>query len=83
MPNGWLLLAVMAAALVQGSIGVGFALITAPVMAMLAPQLVPVGLLALMLPLNAYVAWRERAALDRFGMTWITAGRVAGTAAGA
>ena len=57
-------------------------LITAPVMVILLPGLLPAGLLILMLPLNVYVAWRERGALDRFGMTWITAGRVAGTLAG-
>lgn len=35
-----------------------------------------------MLPLNAYVAWRERHAIDWRGVTWITAGRVAGGVAG-
>lgn len=84
-PAGWagLAAAVVLAALVQGSAGVGFALITAPILAAVRPELLPAGLLILMLPLNAYVAWRERAALDRFGLTWITAGRVAGTAVGA
>lgn len=80
--NAWLLVAVAAAALVQGSIGVGFALITAPVMALVAPQLLPVTLLALMLPLNAYVAWRERGALDLASAGWITAGRIVGTFGG-
>lgn len=80
--NPWVFAAVVAAALVQGSIGVGFALITAPVMAMLAPGLVPVGLLALMMPLNAYVAWRERGALDWRGAGWITTGRFVGTFGG-
>jgi uncharacterized membrane protein YfcA len=75
-------LAVAVAAFVQGSTGVGFALIVAPVVSLLAPQLLPVCLLALMLPLNLYVAWRERAAVDRSGAGWITAGRVAGTVGG-
>lgn len=80
----WLIIssAVLAAAFVQGSTGVGFALIAAPVIALVAPQLLPVSLLVLMLPLNLYVLWRERAAIDRFGAGWITAGRVAGTAGG-
>jgi uncharacterized protein len=43
---------------------------------------VPVGLLALMMPLNAYVAWRERGALDYPSAWWITAGRFAGTFGG-
>ena len=73
---------VMVAGLVQGSAGVGFALIVAPVLALLAPDLVPACLLVLMIPLNVYVAWRERAALDRPGATWITAGRFLGTFGG-
>lgn len=74
--------AVVFAAFVQGTIGVGFALIMAPLLALLEPGLVPVGVLVLMLPLNLYVAWRERSAIDWHGAGWITAGRVAGTAAG-
>jgi uncharacterized membrane protein YfcA len=73
---------VMIAALVQGAIGVGFALIVAPLAAILRPDLVPGSVLVLMLPLNAYVAWRERSHFDWFGIGWITAGRVVGTFAG-
>ena len=75
-------LAVMLASFVQGTTGVGFALIVAPVVAFLAPDLVPEALLVLMIPLNVYVAWRERAALDRFGARWITCGRFVGTFGG-
>ena len=60
----------------------GFALIVAPVLALAAPDLVPACLLILMLPLNAYVAWRERGALDRSGASWITGGRLLGTFGG-
>lgn len=74
--------AVMVAAFVQGTTGVGFALIVAPILAFLAPDLLPVSLLVLMIPLNVYVAWRERAALDRSGAGWITAGRFLGTFGG-
>jgi uncharacterized membrane protein YfcA len=70
------------AAFVQGTTGFGFALIVAPVLAVVAPQLMPVCLLFLMLPLNFYVMWRERAALDRPGGAWITLGRFAGTFGG-
>lgn len=73
---------VAAAAFIQGTIGVGFALIVAPVLGFLAPEVLPTCPLALMLPLNAYVAWRERAALDRTGADWITAGRFVGTFGG-
>lgn len=79
---GVLAVCVAVAAFVQGTTGVGFALIVAPVMGLLAPALVPVCLLTLMLPLNVYVAWRERAALDRSGAGWITLGRLVGTFGG-
>ena len=73
---------IVAAAFVQGTTGVGFALVVAPVMAAFAPTLLPVCLLILMLPLNAYLAWRERTAIDGVGAKWITAGRFLGTFAG-
>ncbi|WP_406865122.1 sulfite exporter TauE/SafE family protein [Streptomyces sp. HUAS MG47] len=75
-------LAVAIAAFVQGTSGLGFALIVAPVAGILDPGLVPVFVLASMIPLNAYVAWRERASLDLRGAGWITAARLAATPAG-
>ncbi len=69
-------------AFVQGSLGIGFALIVAPVVGMLKPELLPVTLLLLMLPLNLHVAVREREHVDWPGTTWITVGRLAGTFAG-
>lgn len=69
-------------AFVQGAVGVGFALIMAPVLSFLLPQTLPVTLLLLMLPLNAYVALREWSALDVRGASWVTAGRLAGGFAG-
>jgi hypothetical protein len=73
---------VAAGGLLQGSTGVGFALVVSPVLALFDPSLVPGCVLILMLPLNAYVAWRERRAIDRTGATWITAGRVVGGVGG-
>ena len=75
-------LAVLAAGFVQGATGLGFALIVAPVLGLLEPALLPVCVLVLMLPLNVYVLWRERGALDKPGAAWITAGRLAGTFGG-
>ena len=75
--------AVVIAAFIQGASGIGFAMITAPVLALLAPELLPGCLLVLMLPLNAVVAWQERAAIDRLGARWITCGRVFGAFGGA
>ncbi len=75
-------LSVMAGALVQGTIGVGFALIMVPVAALLQPDLLPVSALALMAPLNVYVLAREWRALDWRGSLWILSGRALGTAGG-
>ena len=69
-------------ALIQSTIGVGFALIMVPVAAVLRPELLPGGIIILMLPLNAWVAWRERGDVDGFGTSWITGGRVIGGFAG-
>jgi uncharacterized membrane protein YfcA len=73
---------VLVAAFVQGSTGLGFALISGPVIGMLQPLLLPVFLLLQMIPLNGYVAWRERGAMDRSGVTWISFGRAVGTFGG-
>jgi uncharacterized membrane protein YfcA len=75
-------LVVAFAGFVQGSTGVGFALIVAPILGLVAPAMLPVAVLVLMLPLNVYVAWRERTALDLRNGAWITAGRFAGTFGG-
>ncbi|MFJ4878486.1 TSUP family transporter [Streptomyces sp. NPDC088745] len=73
---------VAVAAFVQGSSGLGFALIVAPVAGILDPGLLPVFVLAAMIPLNLYVAWRERASLDLRGAGWVTAARLAATPGG-
>ncbi|RXZ44532.1 sulfite exporter TauE/SafE family protein [Crenobacter cavernae] len=73
---------VAVAAFIQGTVGVGFALVVAPVVGMVAPELLPVALLILMLPLNCYVTWREHPELDKTGAGWITAGRTVGALIG-
>lgn len=70
------------AAFVQGAIGIGFALILAPVLGFLRPDLLPIALLILMLPLNFYVGLRERDAIDWKGVGWISLGRLPGTFVG-
>lgn len=70
---------VFVAAFAQGSAGMGFAMIAAPVVSLVDPTLIPVMLLVLMIPLNAYVGWRERGDLDWRGVKWISLGRFLGT----
>ena len=75
-------LTVLIAAFVQGSTGLGFALISGPVIGVVAPRLLPVFLLIQMIPLNGYVIWRERHAVDGAGTIWISLGRFVGTFGG-
>lgn len=72
-------LAVFISAFAQGCSGMGFAMLSAPIVTMFAPELIPVMLLVLMIPLNAYIGWRERAAIDWRGVKLISIGRFAGT----
>ena len=73
---------VLISAFVQGSTGMGFAMILAPVVTFIDPSLIPVMLLVLMIPLNLYIAAREREHIDWTGVKWISVGRFAGTFAG-
>ncbi|MGB3423003.1 MAG: sulfite exporter TauE/SafE family protein [Castellaniella sp.] len=72
-------LAVFISAFAQGCSGMGFAMLSAPIVTLFAPGLIPVMLLVLMIPLNAYIGWRERAAIDWRGVKLISVGRFAGT----
>lgn len=78
----WVSAAVMIAGFIQGSTGVGFALLVAPMLGILAPAMLPVAVLVLMLPLNFYIAYRERTALEFRSGAWVTAGRTLGTFGG-
>lgn len=77
-----LALTVAVAAFVQGSSGLGFALISAPIIGIIQPRLLPIAVLLLMIPLNCYVAWRERDRIEARSVGWITPARIAGTAGG-
>ena len=76
-------LAVVVGAVVQGVLGFGLALLAVPVLAWLAPQTVPVGILVAVMPLVVVSALRERAHVDLRGIGWALVGRVPGGAAGA
>jgi uncharacterized protein len=70
-------------AILQGSVGMGFALIVVPVLALLHPAALPVTVLLLLLPLTSVMAWQERRELDVEGLGWIVLGRLPGAAIGA
>jgi uncharacterized protein len=80
----WLLLfsSVFAGALIQGTLGVGFALVVVPVMAWMRPEFLPVAVLLLMQPINMLVIAREHRHIDWSGIGWVSAGRFFGTFVG-
>ncbi|MBM3694978.1 MAG: sulfite exporter TauE/SafE family protein [Actinobacteria bacterium] len=73
----------LAGAAVHGTIGMGIALVSVPILALVDPALVPVPQMLLALVLNGFVFWRDRGALDTRGLGWVIAGRVPGAALGA
>ncbi|EID56171.1 sulfite exporter TauE/SafE family protein [Saccharomonospora xinjiangensis] len=74
--------AVFAGALVQGSVGYGMNLVAAPLLALVDPRLVPVPLLVVALAHSLLAVAREHRDVDWRGATFVTVGRVPGTALG-
>lgn len=70
-------------AAVQGGVGFGMNLLAAPLLAFLDPDLVPGPAIAAAVTLTVLVAVRERASIDRRGVSFALVGRVPGTIAGA
>jgi uncharacterized membrane protein YfcA len=66
------------AAAVQGGVGLGFAILSVPILALIDPVLAPVPQLLVAMPLTARTFWRERGHVDVPGIKWILAGRVPG-----
>lgn len=79
-PLGWgvALLVTFVAAALQGVVGMGFALLSVPILSLIDPRLAPVPQLLITMPLTISMAWRERDHLDLTGVGWIIAGRVPG-----
>ena len=77
-----LAVAVAVGAIVQGSIGFGYALLAVPTMALLVPWAVPVTPLLLALPMTVLMSAREWRSIDMGGFFVITGGRLFGTVAG-
>ena len=78
-----LAVAVCAATALQGSIGFGAGLIAAPVIALIAPDLLPALVVMLACLVTLLVTIRERADLDLKGAGWALAGRIPGSFLGA
>lgn len=70
------------AAAVQGVVGLGFAMVSVPILALIDPSLAPVPQLLITMPLTLAMAWRERNHLSLRGVGWIVTGRVPGAMLG-
>lgn len=69
-------------AVVQGTIGVGFGILSVPILSLINPALAPVPQLLLAVPLALSMTWRERAHVDAGGVAWLLAGRIPGAIVG-
>ena len=74
--------AVAIGAVIQGSIGFGYALVAVPTLVLLLPWAVPVTPLLLALPMTTLMSAREWRSIDFDGFLLITLGRLLGTIAG-
>lgn len=70
------------ASLIQATTGLGFAVISVPLLSLLDPRLAPVPQLLVVAPLTLSMVWRERHALDLRGVGWVLLGRIPGAGLG-
>ncbi len=84
--SAWEIVAALAVTLIaaaaQGVVGIGFAVVSVPTLALINPLLSPVPQILMVFPLTLAMAWRERAHVDLKGMPWLLAGRVPGVIIG-
>ncbi len=76
------LIVTFVAAAVQGVVGMGFAMVSVPILALINPSLAPVPQLLITLPLTVSMAWRERHHIQLSGIGWIIGGRIPGAIIG-
>lgn len=69
-------------AIVQGTIGIGFGVLSVPILSLVNPILAPVPQLLLAAPLALSMAWRERSQIEYDGVVWLLAGRIPGALVG-
>lgn len=77
------LVVTLVAATVQGTIGLGFAIFSVPLLSLLDPRLAPVPQLLLSMPLALTMMLRERHAIEIRGIAWVLVGRILGAGLGA
>lgn len=73
----------LVAALIQGTIGFGYAVLAVPVLSLVDPRLAPVPQILTALPLSLWAFAREWRAVDWRGAIWVLVGRIPGALLGA
>lgn len=73
----------LVAALIQGTIGFGYAVLAVPLLSLMDSRLAPVPQILTALPLSVWALVREWRAVDWRGATWVLVGRVPGAVIGA
>lgn len=83
--SAWIvaLIVVFIGAVVQSSAGFGLGIVSAPVLVLLDPALVPAVVIGLGLPASLLVIWRERANVRLAPVKWVLLGRFPGSYLGA
>ncbi len=71
------------ASAIQGTLGIGFAILSVPILVIIDPILAPVPQLLVVMPLTIGMAFRERHAIKLRPVLWILLGRLPGAALGA
>lgn len=72
----------LAGGVIQGAIGFGMNLVMVPLLALIAPESLPVAAVVIGLPLTLLVLRRERGTVDRAGLVWLVGGSLPGTVVG-
>lgn len=71
--------ATLVGASIQGAIGFGMNLVTVPVLALVAPESLPVAVIVLGVPVSASMLRHELGSLDATGIGWLIGGRLPGS----
>jgi uncharacterized membrane protein YfcA len=74
--------AVFAGSTIQGVVGYGVSMLSAPILAIVAPRSMPAAIVLVALPMCVLGLWRERHHLDRGALPWLLLGVVPGTIVG-
>ena len=76
------LLVTAAAAALQGTVGVGFAMVSVPILTLVDSSFTPIPQVLMAFPMTLYMVFRERQHIDLRGAGWVLSGRVPGAIIG-